>query len=673
MDYFSVTQTAFFSAACLSIALTLILAWQSISHEWIRPFVFGFLAQSLWCVSIGLSYSDYLISSNVALTMETARYFLWFVTLASLLLRRSSFRKWPNLTKATASLLLASCALLFVATSSVMSIKTSYLSLSFAFTAALLLIFTEQTLRNLGATRLVKLAGIGLVCQFTFDAYLYSQLAYSQSLSIGLWQTRAAIAFAVALIVSLGALMFNDHKDKMHFAVTRPVVFYTTSAVLSLIVLAVLSLGAFYVKSLNGYIGSFLFSLALVLALSLIAALLMSRQLKSNVEVFISKHFFNLKYDYREQWLNAISTTTELTPGSDDYYEDILKLVCKTFKSRNGVLWLHRNGQLTAAAKKEFDGDVLEFTSTDEFIKKMVTEDWIFSPSSKNGKISQFNELLPDWFSNNAFWIVAPLISQMKLIGVIAISQPPQSSGVTFEDRDLMTNLTYQISSQILLHQQEELISSNKQMETYNRLSAFIMHDLNNVIAQLALVTRNAERHKSNPAFIEDMLKTVGNSVNRMLELVQKFKPEHSEKPETITASELASKLIEECSDKKPVPTVVIEQDFHFVADSQKFRLAVKNLIRNAQEATPDDGTVTVTVTADTDKRTRSIIVQDSGKGMTRDYINSELFKPFSTTKSENGVGIGAHLTRSYIEHIGARLLVDSELEKGTSFEIVFS
>ena len=98
--------------------------------------------------------------------------------------------------------------------------------------------------------------------------------------------------------------------------------------------------------------------------------------------------------------------------------------------------------------------------------------------------------------------------------------------------------------------------------------------------------------------------------------------------------------------------------------------MALKNLVRNAQEATQDDGSLTIEA-KQTDKGPQ-IVIQDSGHGMTQRFIDEELFRPFATTKEDNGVGIGAYLTKSYIEHLGALLNVTSQEGAGSRFEITF-
>jgi len=152
--------------------------------------------------------------------------------------------------------------------------------------------------------------------------------------------------------------------------------------------------------------------------------------------------------------------------------------------------------------------------------------------------------------------------------------------------------------------------------------------------------------------------------------LVQKFNPASKEQRSAFAASELLTDLYTECEGHLPKPELNVEHDFQVGADKQRLTLALKNLVRNAQEATSDDGSVKIT--ARLENGTGHIIIEDDGLGMSQSFINEELFRPFATTKIENGVGIGAYLTKSYIEHLGAILSVQSKKGTGTRFEITF-
>ena len=263
----------------------------------------------------------------------------------------------------------------------------------------------------------------------------------------------------------------------------------------------------------------------------------------------------------------------------------------------------------------------------------MLSKAWIYKPHTGTQSMAEHNHLLPTWIKANAdIWLVAPLIIQQRLIGFAILNRPKSQTEITFEDRDLLTNISSQMASHIVLHQQEKIISDAKQLETYHRLAAFIMHDINNVIAQLALLGKNAERHKANPAFVDDMIKTVENAIGRMQGLVQKFNLAAKEQRTAFSVSTLLTQLYEECARFNPLPILRVKHNFSINADKQRLILAIKNLVRNAQEATGQNGQVTIS--AQLRQGCGLLVVADNGRGMSQRFINEELFRPFSSTKA---------------------------------------
>jgi signal transduction histidine kinase len=102
------------------------------------------------------------------------------------------------------------------------------------------------------------------------------------------------------------------------------------------------------------------------------------------------------------------------------------------------------------------------------------------------------------------------------------------------------------------------------------------------------------------------------------------------------------------------------------VADPDRLVAALEHAIRNAQDATPADGSVSVTVSADGDDCV--IAVTDTGCGMTQEFVNERLFKPFDTTKGSQGMGIGAYQLREYVRSLGGSVEVKSATGRGTTF-----
>lgn len=670
MDYLSVTQSAFFSASFVTLLLALIVTVQSFKSPWKALLLFGLIAQFIWLTTLLTSYTLNSFNTDWIFRADWLHFIGWFISLSLLLFRREHFSHWPTTIKITFSIGLfvatASCLVLFAP----QYFSPQTVSATLLGFAVISLIFTELVTRNLNKHRFIKLFGLCLALLFAFDVLVYGYHLINGSTPALLWQARAAVALAFGLLLALGAIVLrHDNQAQSLFSVSRPVVFYTTSTLLSVAVIGIVAIGKFYTDNV-GYLGSFIYILLAIFSLVVLFALLLSAEFRQSFDVFISKHFFSLKYDYRQEWLFAIKQLSNVDPSdSKDYYQHMLQVLCTAMRAKRGSIWI-RNGSTISEHYSNLPHNLSgrEVKVHEPFIKQMLAEHWIYVPNGRGSQLTENNDLLPGWiYEIDNLWLITPLIVQMKLVGFAFIEKPSNNQEVTYEDRDLMTNLSSQVASHILIHQQEQTIIDAKQLEAYNRLSAFIMHDVNNVITQLAFISKNAERHKSNPAFIDDMLKTVDNAVGRMRNLVQKFHPQQSSTIQRISVADVVKDAIELCSDRTPVPELKLEQQAFVNAHRDKLLLTVKNLIRNAQDASHSEGTITLTV------RSGSLSIEDNGQGMNADFVNQELFRPFRSTKNENGMGIGAHLSKTYIESIGGALTVQSTPNVGTIFTAHFA
>jgi signal transduction histidine kinase len=121
------------------------------------------------------------------------------------------------------------------------------------------------------------------------------------------------------------------------------------------------------------------------------------------------------------------------------------------------------------------------------------------------------------------------------------------------------------------------------------------------------------------------------------------------------------------CQSFLPKPVVSVLSETPVVLDSDKFHNVIYHLVSNAQQATKDDGKVAIVVQLSSDKHYMLVNIEDTGSGMSKDFIRTRLFKPFDTTKGNAGMGIGAFDAKAYLEQIGGQLLVQSEVQVGTT------
>ena len=258
-----------------------------------------------------------------------------------------------------------------------------------------------------------------------------------------------------------------------------------------------------------------------------------------------------------------------------------------------------------------------------------------------------------------------------KLLGFIVLARSPAQHHFNWEDSDLVKTAARQAAVHLAQLQASRALAEAKQFEACNRLSSYVMHDLKNLIAQLSLVVTNASRHKGNPQFMEDAILTVDNSVNKMNKLLEHLRSDSVQVQATtaIDVCNLLGDVIMTMSASLPVPSLDCQASgIQIQVDRDRCGAIIGHLIRNAQDATPDDGQVIVRLFRRED---RAIIeVQDNGSGMDETFIRERLFKPFDSTKGKAGMGIGVYEARDYIHKAGGDLEVISRVGEGSTFRI---
>src|SRR5213079_913257 len=135
---------------------------------------------------------------------------------------------------------------------------------------------------------------------------------------------------------------------------------------------------------------------------------------------------------------------------------------------------------------------------------------------------SQYPDLeLPAWLAALTLpWLIVPLVTGTELVGFVILGAPRATIDVNWEVRDLLKTASRQAAGYLAQIRASEALLEARKFESFNRMSAFVVHDLKNLVAQLSLMLRNAERHRDNPEFQRDMLMTVGNVVERMNKLM---------------------------------------------------------------------------------------------------------------------------------------------------------
>jgi len=121
-------------------------------------------------------------------------------------------------------------------------------------------------------------------------------------------------------------------------------------------------------------------------------------------------------------------------------------------------------------------------------------------------------------------WLLVPLKNQDVLLGFVLLLTPPVKRPLNWEDRDLLKTVGRQAASYLAFIRASDALTDSRQFEAFNRLSAFVVHDLKNLVAQLSLVSSNAKRHLDNPEFVRDAMVTVENATTKMSRMLAQLR-----------------------------------------------------------------------------------------------------------------------------------------------------
>ncbi len=533
-------------------------------------------------------------------------------------------------------------------------------------------ILIEQFYRN---TPIEHRWGIKFICLgiggvFIYDFYLYSDALLFRSVNVDIWAARGGINALIVPLIAISAT--RNPKWAVGIAVSRHILFYSAALFGTAIYLLVMAAAGYYLRFSGGSWGTVLQMTFLFGAVILLIGVLFSGTIRSWLKVFISKHFFSYEYDYREEWLRFTRTLSE---GEHDLRERVIQALAQLVESPGGGLWLNRevdNFELAAHWNIALANQSEAVNSP--FCQFLKNKEWVVDLLEYNANPAKYAAvILPQWLhAVPRAWLVIPLILHRKMLGFVILLEPRSRIKVNWEVTDLLKVAGNQAASYLAQDEATRALLVARQFESFNRMSTFVVHDLKNLIFQLSLLLSNAEKHKDNPEFQNDMIQTVNLSISKMKRLLEKLSNVSSSSTEESTPlllDQLLLEIVENKSVFEPSPVLEV-YDHHLIVSANRLRFerVLGHLIQNAIEATPKSGQVRVRLM----KQNKHAIVeiQDTGHGMSEEFMNNRLFRPFESTKSA-GMGIGVFESREYVHEIGGRLEVTSTESVGTVFRLV--
>ncbi|WP_290703261.1 XrtA/PEP-CTERM system histidine kinase PrsK [Amphritea sp.] len=670
---------AYLSASIISVILAFVFIIQFYRRKSGYALTLAALFNSFWLFNLvpDFSGSGSAISSQLDLFFESMHYSIWILAISRSLpdgIPESLHRKQKWLFWFCWMITLST----FVTVVLQIPLSTSLSSLVALSLTVITLSSIEQLFRICRYDRQIKVLCISLGILLFYDLFYHSFSFIAGGHDTTTSQIRASVYLAACFMMAVGVTLLNTDQnkaEKSHFQLSHTAAFYTSTLVTSALFITLVFLGGYYVKVFSDEWSTIAYIFISFSVVFLIVTFFASRQIRARIVVLINKHFFSHKYDYRKEW-KRISDLLSQGQNEDGPYSLAYSILADTFQSPAGIIWIKSENDYIPVFNntQQTFPEHLKESSYSHFCNRMLNDEWVFFPEANPKEIiANFNDELPGWSKEiNDLWLLVPLITNNELVGFVALTRKSSNTQPTWEDLDLVKTIGSQLASYLKLHQQEEKIEDQRQLNLYNKLSSFVMHDLNNLIAQQDLVVKNAEKHIKNPAFVADTIRTVSNSVQRMKSLLFKLRSNKPEDVEKISVAEIIESAMAHSEALSPQPTFEHQGPEVFInADRDRLMMSISHLIKNAQDATPNTGKVSIKLASAENEA--FIEISDTGKGMDQEFINKKLFKPFESTKSAEGMGIGVYLTRDYIQQLDGHISVSSIVGVGTTFSLTLN
>lgn len=540
--------------------------------------------------------------------------------------------------------------------------------LSALIMAVIGMVLTEQLFRNVHPQQRwgIKFLCLGLCGMFGYDFYLYSHALLFRGADPDVWAARGAVNVLVVPLLAVATA--RNPKWSLEVAVSRRIVFHATMVFGAAVYLVAMAGVGYYIRYVGGTWGGVLQATLLFASVLMMVVMFFSGTVRAQIKLFLSRNFFTFHYDYREEWLRFTRMLSEGQPGIQ-LRERSIQAIAELVDSPGGALWLARDtGTFEAvadwnmpAARSAAAADIPVHGFLAERRRVIdLTQAW---EDSEPG--------VPDCLrSLPQAWLVVPLILHEQLLGFVVLARSKGKVRLNWEVGDILETAGRQAASYLAQLEAAKALLVARQFESFNRMSAFVVHDLKNLIAQLSLVLSNADRHKHNPAFHEDMMETVAHSVEKMKRLLLQLRGAYAlEPPAPVAVQEVLKRAAAAKAGARPSLALDLpSRPVSVLAHASRLERVLGHLIQNALEATADGGSVRVGLARQ--ERDAVIEIADDGCGMSERFMRECLFSPFESTKA-TGMGIGTYEAQKYVHELGGRIEVASKQGEGTVFRVL--
>lgn len=515
----------------------------------------------------------------------------------------------------------------------------------------------------------LRLMAIGLGGLFLYDLNFYTLAFLLPPASDDLYNIRGAVN---ALLALLFAVVTRDSLLK-GARISREVAFQTVAVSGVGFYLIAMSVLAYGLRLVGGDWGTLLQVTFLFATLLVGAVVLVSDRFRARLRVAIARNFYRYQFDYRTEWLRFIATVS--APGdAAGLPERVVQAVASVMDVRGGWLLVPDDDRLAPLASWQMANAVPQPLAIDAPLATWLARNDrpLELDRVREGELAE--PALPEWLAEDQrFWLAVPAFNRDGLAGVLLLGRSLVPRRLGWEDEELLSALGRQAGSYIAESRGQAALEEAQRFEEFNRRFAFILHDIKNLVSQLSLLSRNAERHADNPEFRADMIETLKSSVGKMNALLAWLSQRASGTSTSdadVALGDLLAMLVRARIGAWPNLSLTLPANGQVAVvrgDAGRLEQMFAHLLQNAMDASAPGAPIRIDVAVAGGEVVVTLV--DRGHGMSARFIRQELFQPFRSTKS-GGFGIGAYEAREIVRGHGGRLEVASREGEGTSFII---
>jgi putative PEP-CTERM system histidine kinase len=562
----------------------------------------------------------------------------------------------------------------------VLSGPAKFLSGLLVACAVLILMNLERTFRAaVGIMRWrIKFIVLGLGLLFAVRIYTSSQVLLYSATNPGLESFNAAALVLACLLLTVSAFRAGLFNADIYPSPT--IIYHSLTVLLAGVYLVIVGLLANVVVRLGGDPAFPFEAFFILISLVVLGVILTSERVRLIIKRFVSRHFRRPFYDYRRIWRDFAERTASRMDDAG-LCQQAVRLVSETLGVLSVTLWLaeEQEGRISFGASTSVaDEQALELLPSSANVSRFLDQmrhrsEPVNIDTAKEDWAEELRRSNPHRFVNHGGnrWCVA-LVAKGQVIGLLMVGDRVSGVPYSLEDLELLKCIAHQVAGSLLNLRLARGLLEAKELEAFQNMAAFCVHDLKNTASSLTLLLRNLPAQFENPEFRQDALRAVSQGVNRLNELIGRFSLLRQGAQMNRTNTDLNS-VVESALDQlgpadEPALTRHLEPVPKASLDPDQIQKVVLNLVLNAREAVNGHGEIDVSTSRQGDAVVLSI--RDNGCGMSPEFIRRSLFRPFQTTK-KSGMGIGLFHCRMIVEAHGGRIEVESQEGKGTQFRVV--